>query len=99
MPISRELIYLTTQGKHSFYRKNLNGVTFSSDPFSATNTNNSGSWFGYHTRGSIGITNAAEAGKVNVLEFKSKHRITKKGKKKNRKTLALSFATKTINAK
>ena len=98
MPISRELIYLMTKGKHSFFRKNLNGASFTSDPLSSTNSNNSGSWFGFHTRGSVGLRTSSEPGKVEVVEFKSKHRITKKGKKKNRKSVALSFVTKTINA-
>ena len=98
MPISRELIYLMTKGKNSFFNKNLNGTTFSLDPFSSTNTNNSGSWFGFHTRGSVGLRTSSESGKVEAVEFKSKHRITKKGKKKNRKSVTLSFVNKTINA-
>ena len=98
MPISRELTYLITKGKNSFFKKNLNGTTFTSDPFSSTNANNSGSWFGFHTRGSVGLRTSSEPGKVEVVEFKSKHRITKKGKKKNRKSVSLSFASKTINA-
>jgi len=99
MTISRELIYLMTHGRSSFHRQNLHGSAFTADPFSTTNLNHSGFLSGVHSRGAIALHAAKDKTKVDVTKFISKHRITKKGKKKNRKLLSLSFATKQIDAK
>lgn len=98
MVVSNELVYAITRGKHSFLRKNLNGTHFTADPFSANNVPKA-SAPGFHRRGARGLVASTEPGKVVVQHFKSVHRITKKGKNNNRKSLSLSFSSKTVDAK
>ena len=98
MPISRELVYLMTKGRSSFHRQNINGFSFSADPFSLLNQNNSGHC-GFYSRNAVALQQSKDGSKVNVTEAKSTHRITKKGTKKNRKVLSLKFVSKTIDAK
>ena len=98
MPISRELVYLMTQGRSSFHRQNINGASFSADPFSLLNQNNSGHC-GFYSRSAVSLQQTKDGLKVAVVEAKSGHRITKKGAKKNRKVLNLKFVSKTIDVK
>ena len=86
-----------TNGRSSFHKKNLNGATFTSDPFSCLNQTNSGQC-GFGTRGMIGLRSGEDASSVIVTQFKSCHRITKVGAKSNRKALSLTYNTKVINA-
>ena len=98
MPISGELIYMMTRGRSSFHRKNINGTHFTADPFSPLNLTHA-SQCGFHSRGAVALHPGKTSAQVNVTEFRSRHRITKKGTKKNRKALALTYATKTVDAK
>lgn len=98
MVVSNELVYAITRGKNAFFRKNLNGATFTSDPFSANNIPKSSNP-GFHRRGARGLAVSDEQGKVTVSHYKSSQRITKKGKNNNRKSLSLTYASKNVDAK
>lgn len=97
MVISNQLAYALTRNNNAFLKKSLNGALFTSDPFSANNIPKA-SAIGFHTRGAKGVV-AGKDGKITVSEYKSRHRITKKGKKKSRKALTLGFSSKTVDAK
>ncbi len=100
MVVSNELVYAITRGKNAFFRRNLNGYTFTSDPFSGDNRTQA-SKVGFYTRGAKGVAAVADDSKqkLTVTTYSSKHKLIKKGKKKNRKSLVLKFATKDIDAK
>ena len=98
MVVSNELVHAMTRANNAFLRKNLNGNNFTADPFSANNVPRASSQ-GFHTRNARGLVASSESGKVGVLQYKSAHHITKKGKKNNRKALSLTYTSKTVDLK
>ena len=96
MVVSRELTQMILKGKSSFYKKNLHGSTFTSDPFSTSNLNKS-SDCGVHVRNIEGVQATENAQQVKVVRLNTQNKIAKKNKKTYRKGLSMKFTTKVMD--
>lgn len=98
---SHELLYQLTRKHNSYLRHNLH-VTFTADPFSATNIPTAGAW-GLLTPKATSVLPATGPGAkptdVVVMRKTNRRRVTKKGQTNNQKAPGTALTVKTVDSK